>query len=195
MNFFFITQLLIRIYYLFQKKIGITNPPNTYTKHFPLSENDQVNCLRLLNKEYLASGHLNHVKIWNVTTMECLHTLDSHRGWITCLEEGLPAESRLISGSADYKIKIWGYLSGRLVRTLNEHEDHHTDKIICLKLLPLNRLASGSCDKNICIWADTGTQIFQVFEFGFGCRTPKPKPKPKKPRKPKNPTQTQTQKT
>lgn len=58
------------------------------------------------------------IKIWDVETGECLHTLAGHTDLVRTLQLDARAD-RIISGSYDGSLKIWSLSQGRLLRNLS----------------------------------------------------------------------------
>jgi F-box/WD-40 domain protein 7 len=64
-----------------------------------------VICVEILSYERILSGSANKtIKIWNVQTGDCLHTLEGHTGYVRCIK--VLCEGRIISGSEDGEIRI-----------------------------------------------------------------------------------------
>ena len=60
------------------------------------------------------------VKLWDVTSGECLHTFEGHTTYVTCVSFSSD-ESNIASGSKDRAVKLWCVTSGECLRTLVEH--------------------------------------------------------------------------
>lgn len=94
----------------------------------------------------MASGHEDsQVKIWNINSGKCLHTLIGHHGRINCLE--YLADKYLISGSDDGTMKLWNLEDGNLINTLTRKPSKLKNislSIYCMKLLDSERIACGS---------------------------------------------------
>jgi WD40 repeat protein len=66
----------------------------------------------------LASGSCdNTIKLWNMTTGNCLKTLHGHASWIWSVAFS-PDGQILASGSQDETIKLWDVQTGRCLKTL-----------------------------------------------------------------------------
>jgi len=101
------------------------------------------------------------IKIWDVHTGKCQHTLIGHTASVNALIA--LANGRIASGSTDHTIKIWD-VSGKCVRTLNGHK-------LCinaLAVLPNGHLASGSDDGTIRIWDTSNGKCISTFEEHVG---------------------------
>ena len=71
----------------------------------------------------------------------------------------------IASGSNDNSVNIWSLKEQRLVRTLHGHQS----RVITVKALPNNRLASHSWDETIKIWnphTDEGNLLKTMFGHG-----------------------------
>ena len=116
-----------------------------------------VQAVRMLDAEVLASGGGDgSIRLWNVTSGECLSTWQTaHSRAVSSLEaldDGLFA-----SGSHDNSIRIWrwsmrersGDDDNRMVRQLVGHKDWVT----CLQRVAEDRLASASEDRTVRVWS------------------------------------------
>lgn len=78
--------------------------------------------------------------------IECMGSLDGHKGPIFCLLELL--DGRIASGSSDWTVKIWNLKDKSCMQTLLGHKS----TIFSLAQLNDGRLISGEADKLIYIW-------------------------------------------
>jgi len=66
-----------------------------------------VRCVAFNTDGFLASGsHDNSVRIWNVSTGECLKTLTGHENSVWGV--AFNTDGLLASGSGDNSVRIWG---------------------------------------------------------------------------------------
>ncbi|CAM6004056.1 unnamed protein product [Sphagnum balticum] len=76
---------------------------------------------KINNKEQLVTGSEDHtVRVWNVQTGECVHTLEGHTATVHCVAfDG----NTIVSGSVDKTVCIWRapYNTDDCKRVLNEH--------------------------------------------------------------------------
>lgn len=61
------------------------------------------------------------IKIWDVTTGQCLQSLTGHTDYVWCLLT--VSEDILVSGSEDQTIKIWDVKTGECLHSLTGHKD------------------------------------------------------------------------
>lgn len=88
------------------------------------------------------------MKLWQVSTGECLKTLSGHTSQI--LSTLFLDNSTLVSSSADNTIKLWNTLTGECLRTLQGHSNW----VWSLTLCPNKQiLASGCQDETIKFWS------------------------------------------
>ena len=101
------------------------------------------------DNKLLASGsHDNTVKIWDVKSGECLHTLTGHNH-LTFSVAFSPDGKMVASGSFDKTIKLWNVETGEEIRTLQGHEG----QIRVVAFSPDGTvIASASEDGTIKIW-------------------------------------------
>src|SRR5262245_15881730 len=81
------------------------------------------------------------------TNLEIVPTV-GHAGWINSVAFS-PDGARILSGSADRKIKLWDAASGALIRTFVGH----SDEVNSVAFSPDGaRILSGSADRKIKLW-------------------------------------------
>lgn len=81
-----------------------------------------------------------------------------------------PVTKQLIIGNGEPHIKIWDAQTGKLINTLNGHED----RVLSLAISPDGQyLASGSCDQSIIIWENLGVQLIQLLNLNAQNKNPK----------------------
>jgi len=88
------------------------------------------------------------IRLWNVTTRDCIATLYGHHSFVYTLS--FSPDGRLIaSGGQDKVIRLWNVASRECVAVLEGHKDYI--RSVCFS--PDNRLvASGSDDMSVHIW-------------------------------------------
>ncbi|PSB47423.1 hypothetical protein C7B80_09550 [Cyanosarcina cf. burmensis CCALA 770] len=106
----------------------------------------------------LASGSKDKtVRLWDVSTGQCLKILEGHTGWVTsvaCSAQAPAANSRdspnlLASGSTDATVKLWNVSTGECVKTFQGH----THWIRSVAFCPQGKiLASSSEDETVKLW-------------------------------------------
>ncbi len=97
----------------------------------------------------IASGSYDKtIRLWNVSTGQCLRTLRGHTGSIFSVAFS-PDGELIAGGSNDKTVRLWNAKNGRLLRTL----EGHTDWIWSVAFSPDGALiASGSHDETIRLW-------------------------------------------
>ena len=117
---------------------------------------------------HLVSGSADKtLKIWDLSTNECLGTLEGHKGWIRAVQ--LCGYS-VMSGSGDHTAKLWDitpFLDNDSDDDTQSNEDPslkqtfegHDAGVNCLQFLD-NTLVTGSADRTIRQWdIETGQSI------------------------------------
>ncbi|KDN39439.1 hypothetical protein RSAG8_08845, partial [Rhizoctonia solani AG-8 WAC10335] len=105
----------------------------------------------------VSGGCDRDVRVWDLTTGNCLHVLKGHTSTIRCLKV-LDARPIAVSGSRDTTVRVWDIARGRQVHVLQGH----TDSVRCLEVAG-NLVVSGSYDATCRLWdADSG-ECLRVF--------------------------------
>lgn len=107
-----------------------------------------------------SAGSDSLIKLWTISSKECVRTLRGHSNYVTDLVQ-LPSSGYLVSASHDTTIKVWDLMNipedtngkdgeGRTccLQTIPAHDG----PIIRLFLLSDGRLASASSDRTVKIW-------------------------------------------
>ncbi|KAG9027066.1 hypothetical protein FRB95_008167 [Tulasnella sp. JGI-2019a] len=106
----------------------------------------------------VSGGCDRELKVWDVTTGYCLHSLKGHSSTIRCLKvlDGRPI---VVSGSRDTTLRVWDIQKGQCLFLLSGH----THSVRCLDVAG-NIAVSGSYDGTARMWnVDTG-ECLRVFE-------------------------------
>jgi WD40 repeat protein len=100
-----------------------------------------------------AASDNNTVKIWDVSSGECLQTLEGHGDGVNSVSFSQDS-TRLASASDDETVEIWDANSGECLQTL----EGHSMEVSSVAFSPSSALlASASNDKTVKIWdADSG---------------------------------------
>ena len=98
---------------------------------------------------YAVSGSEDKtVRMWNVSTHECLWTFRGHEDVVLCVAI-TPDGQYAISGGRDKTLRLWDVAGGKLLRSFRGHADWVT----VVKITPDGRRAvSGSRDKTLRQW-------------------------------------------
>ncbi len=99
------------------------------------------------NNGLFASGSSDYtIKLWNVTTGDCLKTLTGHKDSVNSVS--FNHQGLLASGSLDKDIKVWNISTGKCLKTLTGHKG----SVLSVSFDNGELLASGSSDKNAKVW-------------------------------------------
>ncbi|OXG97100.1 F-box and WD-40 domain-containing protein CDC4 [Cryptococcus neoformans A2-102-5] len=105
----------------------------------------------------VSGGCDKQVKVWDVETGQCIHSLPGHTSTIRCIKV-LPHRPIAVSGSRDYTLRVWDIQRGRCLHTLRGH----TKSVRCVEVWG-NMAVSGSYDNTAKLWnLDTG-ECLQTF--------------------------------
>ncbi|GAB1518570.1 hypothetical protein RhiTH_001632 [Rhizoctonia solani] len=105
----------------------------------------------------VSGGCDREVRVWDLTTGNCLHVLKGHTSTIRCLKV-LDSRPIAVSGSRDTTVRVWDIARGREVHVLQGH----TDSVRCLEVA--GKLAvSGSYDATCRLWDVDSGECLRVF--------------------------------
>mmetsp|Transcript_10103 Transcript_10103/g.15158 ORF Transcript_10103/g.15158 Transcript_10103/m.15158 type:complete len:414 (+) Transcript_10103:3-1244(+) len=100
--------------------------------------------------DYLASGGRDRsVRLWNITTQQCLNVFKYHENWVRSVILH-PSGKYIISAGDDRTVRVMDIKSNRCLRTL---EDAHPHFVTCLAMhhtLPI--MVSGGVDQIVNCW-------------------------------------------
>jgi WD40 repeat protein len=95
----------------------------------------------------LATGGATALKLWDLTTATCVHTLEGHTNHIRTVAYS-PDGSRIVSGSEDETLRIWDSHTGECLKVLPGHQG----SIWSVACAPPQRLVSGSMNQRVKLW-------------------------------------------
>ncbi len=96
----------------------------------------------------VSCGQDGLVKVWDIDSGDCLHTMTEHRGmcWALAMH---PAGDRFATSSFDHTVKIWDIATGTCLHTLRGH----TAEVCGVHFSPDGQLvASASSDRTLRLW-------------------------------------------
>ncbi|GAA5837862.1 hypothetical protein JCM5353_006448 [Sporobolomyces roseus] len=117
----------------------------------------------------VSGGCDREVRVWQVESGECLHTLRGHTSTVRCMRvlDGRPIA---VSGSRDATLRVWDIEKGECLHLLSGHEH----SVRCIEVSG-NKVVSGSYDATCRLWdVDTGEclhvfrgHIHQIYAVAF----------------------------
>lgn len=112
---------------------------------------ENVNYLIQLEESLIAScSSDNSVKVWNIKNNNLsISKLSIYDGDLPVFQIEKLKDNCLITRNESPTMKIWDYLTGKLIKIL---EDHYTN-VICMKVLKNDFIISGSYDHTAKIWS------------------------------------------
>ncbi len=119
--------------------------------------------------QLLASGSCdNTVKLWNVSTGECLETLQGHADWVWSVAFS-PDGQLLASGSSDFTVRLWNLNTRQCLKILKGH--NHWIRSIAFS--PDGKtLASSSVGRTVRLWdVQSGKESSTLDGFRNGIRS------------------------
>ena len=119
-----------------------------------------VNVVQFDSKYIVSASGDRTLKVWSVSTGECLRTLVGHSRGIACLQF---RGNVIVSGSSDKRIRIWDLQTGKCMRELRGH----SQLVRCLHFdSHFSRLITGSYDTKIRIWNMAQT-VCKYFKYCY----------------------------
>lgn len=116
---------------------------NTHTRTAVLY--DHADCIRSLafsNQRVYSASYDGKIKIWNIKTQECIHTLESPSSSVPC-RLAIDGDKKLYSGSNSGTIRIWDLETNICIAELKGHTSAIESLIISNR-----RLFSGASNDN-----------------------------------------------
>ncbi|GAA5941939.1 F-box/WD repeat-containing protein [Sporobolomyces koalae] len=105
----------------------------------------------------VSGGCDREVRVWDVETGKCLHTLRGHTSTVRCMRvlDGRPIA---VSGSRDSTLRVWDIEKGECLHLLSGH----THSVRCIEVSG-NKVVSGSYDATCRLWDIETGQCLHVF--------------------------------
>ncbi|GAA5907581.1 F-box/WD repeat-containing protein [Sporobolomyces salmoneus] len=105
----------------------------------------------------VSGGCDREVRVWDVESGECLHTLRGHTSTVRCMRvlDGRPIA---VSGSRDSTLRVWDIEKGECLHLLSGHEH----SVRCIEVSG-NKVVSGSYDSTCRLWDVDSGQCLHVF--------------------------------
>ena len=133
--------------------IGESNDASPYTNgpSSTLVLDKQVPQMQVQKKygPYLCSGSRDKtIKVWDVTTLQCLHTLIGHNNWIRSIQFH-PGGKYLLTCSDDKTVRTWDLRTKRNNKTLEAHT-HFVTSMDMHRNAPY--VCTTSVDQTIKLW-------------------------------------------
>jgi WD40 repeat protein len=108
------------------------------------------------SKYLLSASGDSTIKLWSVTSGECLHTFTGHEGMVYVAKFIPNTDPPLIISGGDSAIKVWELETGKCLQTLVGH----SNAVYTLLTASQSQVISGSFDETIKFW-DLETGICQ----------------------------------
>ena len=105
-----------------------------------------VQSVAVLSDGRVVSGSDKTVRVWDLSTGECVQVLKGHTCEVKCV--AVLSDGRVASGSNDTTIRVWDVSTGDCARVLKGH----TKFVSCVAALSDGRVVSGSNDTTLRVW-------------------------------------------
>jgi WD40 repeat protein/tetratricopeptide (TPR) repeat protein len=107
------------------------------------------------------SANQDHaLRIWELASGECLHTLIGHVSWVNSVRIA-SAANIVVSASEDRTLRVWDLRTGQCIRTLEGHKYGVND----ISITPDGNIGvSGSADKTLRVWDLQTGQCIRTLE-------------------------------
>jgi len=102
-----------------------------------------------LNDYLVSGGRDRSVRVWNISTQQCLNVFKVHENWVRTVVLH-PSGKFVISAGDDRAIKVLDLKSNRCIRTLDNAHSHFVTCLAMHHTLPI--MVSGSVDQNVNCW-------------------------------------------
>ncbi|KAI8146416.1 WD40-repeat-containing domain protein [Fennellomyces sp. T-0311] len=136
----------INWHYLFTQKYQLLKrwQLGQVTSHFLIGHRHGVYCLQFDQEKIVTGSRDRTIKFWDMTTYQCVRTLQGHQGSVLCLKYN---KDIMVSGSSDNTVIVWDMRTLQIIRRLEGHEGGVLD--VCFDH---RYIVSCSKDATIRIW-------------------------------------------
>jgi len=123
-----------------------------------------------LGNEWALSGNKdNSLKLWNLTTGECIRIMEGHSNFVGSVFISHDRIHALSGGCWDRNIKLWNLESGECIRVLDgftNNSDEYTNNVSSVCISPNCRyaLSGGGWDRNLKLWDLTTSECVCVLD-------------------------------
>lgn len=103
-----------------------------------------------VNNYLVSGGRDRSVRLWNITTSQCLNVFRYHENWVRCVLLH-PSGNFILSCGDDRTIRVMDIKSNRCLRKIADAHPHFVSSIAMHHSLPV--LVSGGVDQTVKCWA------------------------------------------
>ncbi|SAM01415.1 hypothetical protein [Absidia glauca] len=121
---------------------------------------DSVYCLQFDDTKIITGSRDHTIKIWDMSSYQCVQTLHGHRASVLCLQFN---DKIMVSGSSDMTLIIWDMATLRPVKTLQGHTAGVLDVSFDDRYI-----VSSSKDATIRIWDVTTGDLLRTIHAHNG---------------------------
>ena len=124
----------------------------------------EVKCVAVTEDGLCVSGSKdNTLRVWDLRTGECRHTLEGHTEYINCV--AVTKKGKCISGAGDTTLRVWDIHTGEFLRKL----EGHTKSVTCVAVIGDELCVSGSNDETLRVWDLNTGECLRIMPGENGC--------------------------
>ncbi len=113
----------------------------------------------------VVSSSGNTIRIWDLESGKCQHTLDGHPGGTVEVIAITPDGQRVLTGSTDSSVFIWELANGKCLHRL----EGHSGPVNKIMITPDGRrVITGSWDNSLRIWDLADGKLLQILRTNSG---------------------------